>query len=261
MYTKISSVSIFIAFMLFFKLIHAKNEKEISILPTIKPPLLVHVNTQANAQYMVKNLSQKNITLALIPQKGISQNTTGLLACPHSISLRPGQKCLLNLTIKGDAVGQKIKYGPLLCKAVKSGKIKPDTSFCAQPSPRDSLNVTFTKPKIAVIEVKPQALTLHAASKSPDKLTVINHSKTITAKNIRVNLPAHWKDVKQNAENCIRVEPQKKCLIYLNAKKPHATTTVSVAGHNTTTIPLKIMVKPHDVKMLGPAVKINDIKK
>ncbi|WP_133127392.1 hypothetical protein [Legionella nagasakiensis] len=257
----IKTMWVFIIFAFIFpfsiEVTYAKNEK-ISLLPTIKAPLLVHINTEANAQYMVKNLGENTVTLALISQKSIKQDTTGLLACSDSFTLQPGQKCLLNLIIKGEKIGQKITHGPLVCETTKSIDIKPRTPFCAQPSHKDSLNITFTKAETAVIGTQPQALTLHSASATPVKLTVTNYSDTITARQIKADLPKDWKDVKQNAKNCKNVKPGKTCSIYFIAQAPHPITAVTVKGINTTDIIIKIMVKPHDVETLRPAADINE---
>lgn len=253
-------VVIILACLLSLRSLYAENEKEVSLLPTVKAPLLLHVGAEANAQYMVKNHSENTITLALMPQKGVRQDSSGLLACPDSFTLKPGQKCLLNLIIKGEEVGQKIAYGPLVCKAEQSGHIKPSPLFCAQPTPRDSLNITFTRAEIAVIEADPQTLSLHAASATPVQLQVTNHSDTVTAKHIKAELPDDWEDVRQNAKDCAAVKPGQSCLIYFIAQKARPATKVIVAGSNTTKIPIKIMIRAHDLKILGPATDINDVK-
>ncbi len=252
--------SIIMVFMLNINILYAQKPEDISVLPTKKAPLLVHVNTEANAQYMAKNLSTKTLRLAMFPQKGVKQDTSGLLACGKVFILVPGQKCLLNLIISGSVVGQKIKTGPLICQVTQSGKIGPNTSLCTQASPRDSLDVTIIKPKKSIINVSPRALTIHAASVSPDKLSVTNLSYTLTAKDIKAQLPEGWKDVTQNAKACVRLKPRASCNIYFQAKKANPIAIVPVAGSNTITVRVKIMVKPHDVRKLGPAVEPNDIE-
>ncbi len=192
-------ISIFLLFSI--KILHANINEEITILPTINAPHLLQVNKQEIAQFAVKNLSQKTIILAMMPQEGVTQDTTGLLACSSPFQLKPGQKCLLNLKIKGLRLGEKIVNGPLICQATPKGQIKPDPSFCAQPTVRDSLNITFVKAQKAIIEVKPQVLVIHAKSISPVKLTVINHSETVTALNISADLPHNWKDVLDGSGN------------------------------------------------------------
>lgn len=249
---------IFLTVLSAFQTSHANMSEEITLLPTITAPALLQINKEATAQFAIKNLSQKTQTLALLPQKGVKQDTSGLLACHHPFTLRPGEKCLLNLKIKGQKAGQKIGYGPLICPSTSKGKIKQDASFCVRPTQRDRLNTSIVASKKAVIEVKPQVLNLHAASVSPKVLTVMNHSQSITAKNIKAHLPAKWSDVKQNAKDCVKLLPNTSCKLYFNAKRAHALETVSIYGDNTSKFPLKFKVQAHDVKKLGPAAPMQN---
>lgn len=238
----------FVIFLFDINAVYANMHEKITVLPTIKAPALLQINIEGTAQYAVKNLTQKPVTLAMIPQDGITQVATGLLACSHPFRLRPGQKCLLNLKITGHKVGQKITYGPLLCEANNQGEVKQDVSFCAQPTVEDSLNITIVEAKKAIIAVQPQLINIHAASSTPSSLKIINHSRVITAENIRAELPESWNDVKQNADDCQRVEPNGTCNIYLTAKSAHKIKTIMIFGNHTTKVPVQIRVESHDVK-------------
>ena len=225
-------------------LAYAIEDKQITILPTIKPPQLLPVNGEVRAQYWVTNHLSETITLKLKPQPGVEQVYTGLTSCASEFYLATGQSCYLNLKITGKKIRHQLIKGPVLCQTKASSTQELGLLPCYQPTKRDEFNVMVVEAKKAVISVRPSVLTLYAHSVAPDQLLVKNHSDSLTAKNVKAVFPDNWEGIIQDARDCQQIAPGQTCKIYISVQNgAKAPASVWIKGSNTETISLKVMIQ------------------
>ncbi len=229
--------------------LHAEQQK-ISLLPTIKAPLLLPINGIANAQYWVTNFTQTTSTLALVPINGVSQDIAGIGTCGNPFTLAEGESCLLNLRIKGNKIGTKFSRGPLICTIKPSDNTSSASRTCAQPTLEDRLNITIVNAEKAVISVSTPTLVLNAGSTS-SPLTITNNSPSVVANNIKAVLPQNWSDVSLNARHCIHLKPGHICnLLFTPGNNKYPPEIISIIGDNTTKVTSTIMVAAPQVQKI-----------
>src|SRR3990167_2279120 len=224
----------------------AATQPKYTLIPTTPTTITVsvsNINTM-QIQYRVTNQTKVTRTLTMSPIAGITQQTSSSDYCANPFMLAQGQSCLLTLSFVGTTLPGAITSGPVVCAKQETDNI-PDLFLCSQPSEADLLNITLAPAEVVSLSATPTHLLLYAASLTSNTITVTNHSTDAIASNISAELAgtALANTVIQDTSNCTSVLPGDTCtLTFMPKDTLVATSTVSIRGTNTTTVPVSITI-------------------
>lgn len=119
------------------------SQPKFSLLPIVRAPTLLPINSIGTAQYLIINNTELTRTLTMVPIPGISQNGG---SCSNPFTLAPRESCLLSLQLMPlQMAACGVHIGPLVCKTVGPHDTRPDAFLCSQANPDDMFNVTIVR--------------------------------------------------------------------------------------------------------------------
>lgn len=129
----------------------APPQPELTLTPLTDPVVQVPLEETREVQYKLVNQGNKLHTLSMKPMLGVSQQVDKAGSCKENTRLKPGQSCLLKLTVDGDSVKNLEKNGPLLCENISNWHDQEAvaSSVCVQPKADERLSIQ-TLPKGSV---------------------------------------------------------------------------------------------------------------
>lgn len=221
----------------------------------------VPVNGSVSARYTLTNNMKREVTLALQPMTGVTQDTSGNY-CPNPIVLAAKASCTLALTISGSAFASEAdgavvinNEGPVVCNRISGGTTG---AWCSQPLPSHRLNITKVGAEQVALALEPSSITITEGAEDgsqTDTFTITNNSQTVTASEVKVTgvLPG---GVTQNVDDCQTILPKGSCSLPLTADSGAAADTyaITIAGSNTQSLQADVIVEAGALNTCGGVV-------
>ena len=232
-------LQLLLALLLFLHhhLVFAQITPKFSIIPMVKPPLVMPSNSVVLAQYFIRNNTSLPRTLTMVPQEGINQIIEPG-TCTAPFSLLPGQTCYLKLQLIGSLMPGGVHSGPVVCKTMGPDDNRPDAYLCSQTAPGDNLEVSLSPSLEPVtLSVSPSPLTF--STRVGASVTVINTSTTASAINVVGRITSN-PNFSVSATTCLDVlVPGAACKITFNSAVA-GSATANIEAANAAAIPINL---------------------